>query len=99
RCHGPGAVPAPCEHEPARLVDRDELAPCGVSRDDLAPMAPARLRVELHVDAHPALRLLGIDEEFPDRLRAGVDRERALVRDSLSCGVNASSFPPSALRA
>src|SRR6266480_765033 len=89
------AVPAPGEDELVGLVDLDVLATGDVAWDDLAAEDSAGLRFEVCVDALPAHELFGVDEKLPDCLRAGVDRERALVNGGLSCCVHASSAPPS----
>jgi hypothetical protein len=62
----------------SRRGELDVLAARRVSRDDLAEIDPAGARVEVGLHALPADELLRVDEELPDRLRAGSDRDRAL---------------------
>src|SRR6266849_8370977 len=90
--------PAPGEDEPMRWVELDVLAARRMSRDDLAEVDAAGARVELGRHAFPANELLRVDEELPDRLRAGRDRQRTVVHGGLSRCVHASFAPPFPLR-
>jgi hypothetical protein len=78
RWHAFLAVPAPGVDEPAGRVELDVFAARRVSGDDLAEVDPAGPWIEVGLHALPADELLRVDEELPDRLRAGSDRDRAL---------------------
>src|SRR5262245_7033991 len=77
-------LPAPGEHQPLRRVDLDELAAGSVSGNHRDPVEATGAGVEVGRLPHPASRLLGIDQEVPDGLRAGVDLELADDRGLLS---------------
>src|SRR5207244_798303 len=91
-------LPAPREDEPVGRIELEILAERGVTGDDLAAINAARPRIEIGVHAFPADELVRVDEELPDRLRTGGDRDRPLDRGGLSGCVHASFAPPSPLR-
>src|SRR6476469_10719911 len=91
-------LPTPGEDEAVRCIELDEFASRSVSRDDLAAVEAAGLGLERAGLAHPARRLVRVNEELPDRLRTCFDRERPLDRRRLSGCVHAFPSPPFLLR-
>src|SRR5919204_4321862 len=86
-------LPAPGVDKPPRRVELHELATRGVAGNDLDPIRTAWTRLERRLLAHPRRRLVGVDEELPDRLRACVDRQLLLDLMDLSCAFPACSSP------